>query len=141
MNIGSAARASGVSAKTIRYYESIGLLPEPKRADNGYRTYGRDDVETLRFIQTARHLGFAVRDVASLLDLWRDRQRASADVKRLARRQIEAIENRIVRLREMRDTLVELSARCSGDDRPECPILERLAAGEAGVELDTGDRE
>ena len=139
MNIGGAAQASGVNPKTIRYYESIGLLPEPKRAVNGYRTYGRGDVETLRFIQTARHLGFSVRDVASLLDLWHDRRRASADVKRLARRQIDAIESRIEGLREMRDTLLELSARCSGDDRPECPILERLAAGETGADVKTGD--
>lgn len=130
MQIGSAAKRSGVPAKTIRYYESIGLLPTAQRAGNGYRTYDHGDVETLRFIHAARQLGFPVRDVMSLLDLWRDRHRASADVKRLARRQLEAIEQRIGRLEQMRDTLLELVRHCGGDDRPECPILDRLAAGD-----------
>ena len=131
MNIGTVAEKSGVSAKTIRYYESIGLIPPATRAGNGYRDYGQTDVDTLRFIQRARHLGFAVRDVANLLTLWWDKNRASADVKALALRHIEEIEIRIADLESLRGTLVHLTDRCHGDDRPDCPILEGIAHGEA----------
>ncbi|MDP6788619.1 MAG: Cu(I)-responsive transcriptional regulator [Rhodospirillales bacterium] len=127
MNIGAAAEMSGVSAKTIRYYEEIGLVPQALRRDNGYRHYEQTDIETLRFIQHARHLGFSVGDVAKLLSLWRDKHRASAEVKSLALRHIAEIEGRIAELKSMRRTLVHLSDRCHGDDRPDCPILDDLA--------------
>lgn len=130
MNIGEAAHRSGVPAKTIRYYESIDLIPAAERTENGYRSYGRRDVETLRFIHHARRLGFTVKDVASLLALWQDKKRASADVKRLALGHIAAIETRIDELDAMRRTLVELTERCHGDDRPDCPILDTLAEPE-----------
>lgn len=128
MNIGTAAGQSGVPAKTIRYYESIGLIPPATRAENGYRDYARTDVETLRFIQRARHLGFPVRDVGNLLALWRDRNRVSADVKAVALRHIEEVEKRIAELESIRRTLVDLTHRCHGDDRPGCPILDDLAS-------------
>ena len=131
MNIGTAAARSGVPAKTIRYYESIGLLPRAARTGGNYRDYDDNDLQTLRFIQRARRLGFAVKDVASLLPLWRDRRRASADVKRLAEGHIAEIDQRMEELRTMRKTLLHLVDRCHGDDRPDCPILEELA-GERG---------
>ena len=127
MNIGTAARKSGVSAKTIRYYEGIGLIPQAARTANGYRDYGPTDVEILRFIHRARGLGFSVKDVANLVALWRDRSRASADVKALALRHIVEVERRIADLETVRRTLVDLTDRCHGDDRPDCPILEDLA--------------
>lgn len=127
MNIGEAAGTSGVPAKTIRYYESIGLVPPAHRTESGYRTYDATDIERLRFIQRARSLGFSVRDVGRLLDLWRDRSRASAEVKALATSHVEAIDRKIAELQSMRDTLRDLSERCHGDDRPDCPILDRLA--------------
>ena len=127
MNIGNVARESGVPAKTIRYYESIGLIPEARRFENGYRHYGDTDVEVLRFIQRARRLGFSVNDVADLLALWRDKDRASADVKALAQRHVEEVERRIAELDALRRTLVDLAEHCHGDDRPECPILDDLA--------------
>lgn len=127
MNIGSVARDTGVPAKTIRYYESIGLIPRAQRSENGYRHYGDTDVEVLRFIQRARRLGFSVNDVADLLALWRDKERASADVKALAQRHVEEMERRIAELDALRRTLVDLAERCHGDDRPECPILDDLA--------------
>jgi len=133
MNIGTVAELSGVRAKTIRYYEEIGLIPSAVRGDNGYRAYGPSDVETLRFVQRARSLGFSVRDVASLLALWRDKDRASGDVKKLALDQIKAVEERIAQLESIRRTLVDLTERCHGDDRPDCPILEDLAANYAGL--------
>lgn len=128
MNIGAVAKQSGVSAKTIRYYESIGLIPEAERGENGYRDYGVRDVETLRFVQRARHLGFAVKDVGSLLELWGDKGRASADVKALALHHIETVESRIRELESIRDTLRDLTKCCHGDNRPDCPILEGLAS-------------
>lgn len=127
MNIGEAARQSGVSAKTIRYYESVGLLPAGPRRDNGYRDYGRAEVETLRFVQRARSLGFSVREVAALLELWRDRSRASAEVRALAQQHIAAIDAKMAELAGMRATLAGLVAQCCGDARPECPILDTLA--------------
>lgn len=127
MNIGDAAAWSGVPAKTIRYYESVGLIPPATRTGNGYRDYGRADVETLRFIQRSRRLGFSIRDIANLLALWRDRDRASGEVKALAERHIGEVEKRIAELEGIRDTLVELTRRCHGDNRPDCPILDDLA--------------
>ncbi len=127
MNISQAAKKSGVPAKTIRYYESIDLIPEAGRTASGYRVYTDKDVERLRFIQHARGLGFAVKDVADLLALWQDRARASADVKALAARRVEDIDRKITELQSMRDTLTHLMDRCHGDDRPDCPILESLA--------------
>lgn len=127
MNIGTAAERSGVPAKTIRYYESIGLIPEAGRTRAGYRSYGEKDVATLRFVQRARSLGFSVRDVGDLLALWRDRERASADVKRVALEHVAEIERKIRELESIRATLLELTHRCHGDDRPDCPIIEELA--------------
>ncbi len=130
MNIGTAADKSGVPAKTIRYYESIGLIPKAVRADNGYRHYTDIDVATLKFIQRARKLGFSVKDVGNLLELWRNRKRSSADVKRVALDHIGSIETRIAELDSIRRTLVHLTDRCHGDHRPDCPILDDLATEE-----------
>lgn len=127
MNIGTLAASIGVPAKTIRYYEEIGLLPAPDRGDNGYRRYGTEDAATLRFIQRARRLGFSLKDVASLLSLWQDKRRKNADVKALALRQIAEVEARIAELECIRCTLVDLTHRCHGDGRPDCPILDDLA--------------
>lgn len=135
MNIGQAAKRSGVSAKTIRYYEEIGLIPAAGRTASGYRDYGDAEVETLKFIQKARSLGFSVHDVGDLLTLWRDRDRASADVRRIAQGHVQAVEQKIAALQAIRQTLEGLISRCHGDDRPDCPILEGLAPGCCG---DTG---
>jgi MerR family copper efflux transcriptional regulator len=129
MNIGTVARTSGVPTKTIRYYESIGLIPPANRGDNGYRNYDQMDVETLRFIHRARRLGFSVKDVGNLLALWQDKNRASADVKAFALRHIEEVERRITELESIRQTLLDLTKRCHGDNRPNCPIIEDLAGG------------
>lgn len=132
MNIGEAASESGVTAKTIRYYESIGLIPPAIRAENGYRNYSVSEIQTLKFIQHARRLGFSVKDVGGLLALWGDKSRASADVKALALKHISDVEKRIAELESIRNTLIDLTDRCHGDDRPDCPILEDLAAGPDG---------
>ncbi|MBT3306728.1 MAG: Cu(I)-responsive transcriptional regulator [Alphaproteobacteria bacterium] len=130
MNIGAAADETGVSAKTIRYYESIGLIPPARRAENGYRDYSGFDIETLKFIQRARRLGFTVKDVGDLLQLWNDKERTSASVKTLALRHIAEVEKRINELQSIRNTLIDLTDRCHGDDRPDCPILEDFALGQ-----------
>ncbi|MCW5749731.1 MAG: Cu(I)-responsive transcriptional regulator [Alphaproteobacteria bacterium] len=127
MNIGEVAARSGVPAKTIRYYEEIGLIPPADRGSNNYRDYGTREVETLRFVQRARSLGFGVKEVAGLLELYRDRRRTSREVKRLAKQHIAEIERKIVELEAMRATLAELVERCHGDHRPDCPILADLA--------------
>lgn len=127
MNIGTVARQSGVPAKTIRYYESVGLIQPAERSAAGYRVYDRHDVETLRFVQRARGLGFSVEEVGSLLALWRDRERSSAEVKAMAARRVGDIDRKMAELAEMRDTLTHLMERCHGDARPECPILQGLA--------------
>jgi MerR family copper efflux transcriptional regulator len=129
MNIGQAARQSGLSAKMIRYYESIGLLKPAHRSDSGYRLYQADDLHTLAFIKRSRDLGFSLEEVARLLTLWQDRQRASADVKALAHQHIEDLNRRIEELSGLRDTLQHLVSNCQGDDRPDCPILKDLASG------------
>lgn len=127
MNIGAAAERSGVPAKTIRYYEEIGLIPKAGRTEGGYRDYSHKDVETLKFIQRARSLGFAVKDVGDLLALWTTRDRASADVRRIAQGHVAEVERKIVELEAIRRTLQSLIERCHGDDRPDCPILDGLA--------------
>lgn len=126
MNIGEAAKASGVSAKMIRYYESVGLIPPIHRTESGYRAYSESDVHMLRFIRRARDLGFAVAEIHDLLDLWRDRSRKSADVKRVAMQHIQDLQRRIQELQQMSDTLQALTACCAGDERPDCPILQGL---------------
>lgn len=126
MNIGTAAERTGVPAKTIRYYESIGLLPRSQRTAAGYRVYGDHELAMLGFIRRARMLGFAVRDVASLLALWRDRRRSNAAVKALAQRHVANIDAKIAEYRAIRHTLVDLIVRCHGDGRPDCPILDTL---------------
>lgn len=131
MHIGAVAERSGVPTKTIRYYESIGLIAQAGRTGSGYRVYGERDLQTLRFIQRARSLGFTVADVAALLALWRDTERNSAQVKSLAEEHLREIDRKIAALRGLRATLDHLVAACHGDERPECPILDDLA-GESG---------
>lgn len=127
IGIGEAARASGVSAKMVRHYESLGLLGQVARTDSGYRQYGAADVHTLRFIRRARDLGFSMAEIAELVSLWHDRSRASADVKRIAQRHLAELEQRIAALQDMRRTLDQLVCHCHGDARPDCPILDDLA--------------
>jgi MerR family copper efflux transcriptional regulator len=129
MNIGQAAKQSGLSAKMIRYYEATGLLQAAHRSDSGYRLYGKDDLHTLAFIKRSRDLGFSLEEVGKLLALWQDRQRASADVKALAREHIAELNQKIEELASLRNTLQELVEHCQGDDRPDCPILKDLASG------------
>lgn len=129
MNIGEAANLSGVAPKNIRYYESIGLIGPAKRAANGYRAYDETDVRLLGFVNRARSLGFSVNDVGGLLSLYQDHGRASGDVKKLALEHIEDIDRKVAELQSMRRTLKDLTDRCHGDDRPDCPILDDLAAG------------
>jgi MerR family copper efflux transcriptional regulator len=127
MNIGAAARESGVSAKMIRYYESTGLIAAAARSEGNYRTYDERDVHTLRFIRRARDLGFSVPAIVRLLDLWRDRSRSSAEVKQVARSHIAGLRAKIAELEGMVGTLEHLSAHCHGDARPDCPIIDELA--------------
>jgi MerR family copper efflux transcriptional regulator len=127
MNIGQAAKFSGVSAKMIRYYEQIGLIPKAVRSDAGYRHYSPPDVRSLRFIRRSRDLGFSVEQISQLLVLWRDGDRASADVKAMALSHAAALKAKIVQLQAMAQTLEHLADRCQGDDHPECPILADLA--------------
>ena len=129
MNIGKAAAASGVSAKMIRYYESIDLLAAARRTDAGYRAYTDEDVHVLRFIRRARDLGFSLADIGELLALWQDQGRASADVKGIALAHVAALERKIGELQGMADTLRTLAEHCHGDARPDCPILTDLDAG------------
>ena len=127
INIGEAARASGVSAKMIRYYESIGLLPPSPRTEGNYRMYDARAVHVLRFIHRSRSLGFALEEIRTLLSLWNDRERASADVKAVTLRHVADLDARISELQSMRDTLMTLANACHGDDRPDCPILQSVA--------------
>jgi Cu(I)-responsive transcriptional regulator len=127
MNIGGAARHSGVSAKMIRHYEEIGLIPRAARSYSGYRTYTGNDVHTLRFIRQARSLGFSIKQIEQLLGLWRNQRRPSSKVKALALSHIAELDARIAEMETMKRTLQSLAAHCHGDDRPECPILDELA--------------
>lgn len=128
MNIGEAARASQVSAKMIRHYESIGLVRAARRTDAGYRVYAREDVQVLQFIHRARALGFSLDQIRELLALWQDKGRASADVRALAREHIGELNRKIAEMEAMRRTLERLAASCHGDSRSDCPILDDLAA-------------
>jgi Cu(I)-responsive transcriptional regulator len=131
MNIGEAAEATGVTAKMIRHYEEIGLIRAAGRTGAGYRVYGAKDLSTLSFIRRARDLGFSIAQIRDLLALWQDRERASGDVKRIASAHVAEMKEKMRLLHEMVQTLEHLSAHCHGDDRPDCPILEQLAAGKA----------
>ena len=126
MNIGTASDASGVSQRMIRHAEKIGLVPAPPRRDSGYRDYNEADVHRLRFIANARDLGFPIDDIRALLGLWSDRKRSSADVKALAEARAAELGRKIHTLEAMRRSLVDLARSCHGDDRPDCPIIERL---------------
>ena len=126
MKIGEASIASGVSQRMIRHYEKIGLVPAASRRDSGYRDYDERDVHTLRFIGRARDLGFPIEDIRTLLGLWHDRHRSSADVKQLALSRAAELKRKAKELDEMRRSLEHLAARCHGDDRPDCPILGGL---------------
>jgi MerR family copper efflux transcriptional regulator len=127
LNIGEAAKASGVSAKMIRHYESIGLVKEARRTDAGYRLYSGQDVKELQFIHRGRELGFTLDQIGTLLALWRDKGRASKDVRAMAEQHIAELDRKIGEMQAMKRTLEQLATACHGDDRPECPILDDLA--------------
>ena len=127
MNIGEAAKASGVSAKMIRHYESVGLFPEAHRTESGYRQYSDKEVATLRFIRQARDLGFSIEQIRELLGLWQNRRRPSRQVKALAQAHLEELDEKLQELQAMKATLEHLVHCCSGDDRPDCPIIDNLA--------------
>ena len=127
MNIGEAAKASGVSAKMIRHYESVGLFPEPARTESGYRQYDDKEVGTLRFIRHSRDLGFSIEQIRELLGLWQNRKRPSRQVRALAQAHIEELDEKLEDLRVMKATLEHLVHCCHGDDRPDCPIIDTLA--------------
>lgn len=127
MNIGQIAKASGVSSKMIRHYEAIGLIEESRRTESNYRTYSAQDLHILRFIKSARSLGFSLDDIGRLLSLWKDKSRASADVKALARAHIDSLNTKIGEITAMRDALQTLADTCHGNARPECPIIQGLA--------------
>ena len=126
-NIGQAAKASGISAKMIRHYEGVGLLPAASRTPSGYRTYNHQDVHMLRFIRHSRDLGFSIKQISDLLSLWRDKNRASSKVKTLAAEHIEMLNKKIEELNVMKSELSRLVSCCHGDSRPDCPILDELA--------------
>jgi MerR family copper efflux transcriptional regulator len=130
-NIGEAAARSGVSAKMVRHYESLGLLPKVVRTDSNYRQYSEREVHTLRFIRRARDLGFSMAEIAELLKLYQNRRRASGDVKRIALAHVADLERRMNEMAEMKRTLEHLAHCCHGDERPDCPILDEL--GQRGM--------
>jgi MerR family copper efflux transcriptional regulator len=127
MNIGEAARASGISPKMLRHYEAVGLLPAPARSAAGYRQYGERDVHVLRFIRHARDLGFSIAQIGELVGLWQNRRRSSRQVKALALAHVDALERKVRELQAMKATLEHLAHCCHGDERPDCPILDSLA--------------
>jgi Cu(I)-responsive transcriptional regulator len=127
MNIGQAAKESGVNAKMIRHYESIGVIPKAGRTDSGYRSYTENDVNILVFVRRARDLGFSMKEIKKLVGLWRNKSRSSAEVKALALQHVKALDERIQQLETMSKSLKQLARNCHGDDRPDCPILDRLS--------------
>lgn len=127
MNIGEAAKVSGVNAKLIRHYESIGIIPKASRSDAGYRVYSDADVNILAFVKRARGLGFSMKEIKKLVSLWRNRSRASADVKALALEHVKDMEQKVEELQSMIKTLRHLARNCHGDHRPDCPIIDGLA--------------
>ncbi len=127
MNIGEAAKASGVNAKLIRHYESISIIPKASRSDSGYRIYSDADVQILAFVKRARNLGFSMKEIKKLVSLWRNKTRASADVKQLAQTHVKEMEIKIEELQTMVRALKHLSRNCHGDGRPDCPIIDGLA--------------
>lgn len=127
MNIGEAARASGVNAKLIRHYEATGIIPKASRTSSGYRVYSESDVHILSFVKRARGLGFAMKEIKKLVGLWRNKSRASADVRALALAHVGGLETKISELESMVKTLRTLARKCHGDDRPDCPILDELS--------------
>ena len=141
LNIGQAAAASGVSAKMIRHYEEIGMLPAARRTESGYRQYGEADVQTLRFIRHSRDLGFSLPEITELLSLWHNRRRSSRQVKALAQAHIEELDEKLKELQAVKATLEHLVHCCHGDDRPDCPIIETLESEAAiGVRAAHGGR-
>lgn len=140
MNIGKAAEASGVTAKMIRYYETIGLLAKAPRRENSYRDFDDRDIHDLRFIRRARDLGFSIEEIGRLLDLWRDAARPSREVKAITDAHVEALEARIAQMQEMVDVLRHLAAHCHGNERPDCPILEGLGGREVNPPSATAKR-
>jgi MerR family transcriptional regulator, copper efflux regulator len=126
MNIGELAKSSGVNAKLIRHYESIGLIPKASRTDSGYRVYTDNDIHVLRFVKRARSLGFPMQEIKKLIGLWKNRGRQSKDVKALASAHLKTLEDKIRELQEMADTLRHLARNCHGDNRPDCPIIKSL---------------
>ena len=126
MNIGQAAKATGISAKMIRYYEDNGLIGPVARTESGYRVYGPRDIHTLGFIKRSRDMGFSVERIGELLQLWRDRTRHSADVKRMALEHVAVLQQRIAELQDMVQTVQVLADCCAGDERPDCPILRGI---------------
>lgn len=126
MNIGELAKSSGVNAKLIRHYESIGLIPKASRTEAGYRVYSSTDIQFLRFIKRARGLGFSMKEIKKLIGLWRNKSRASREVKSLAQQHIEDLETKISEMQEMVSNLRTLARNCHGDGRPDCPIIKGL---------------
>ena len=127
MNIGAAAKVCGVSAKMIRHYESVGLLPPASRTDAGYRLYGEKDIRTLQFIRRSRDLGFSIEEIRSLVSLWQDKTRPSREVKAVARQHLDFLDRKLEELQSMKNALSHLVDCCHGDERPDCPILDNLA--------------
>lgn len=127
MNIGEAAKISGVNAKLIRHYESIAIIPKANRSEGGYRTYTETDVHILSFVRRSRSLGFSMKEIKRLVSLWRNKSRASSEVKAMATKHVDEMEQKIVELQEMVKTLKHLAKNCHGDGRPDCPILNNLA--------------
>lgn len=126
MNIGELAKSSGVNAKLIRHYESIGLIAKATRSDSGYRQYNDMDVHILRFVKRCRSLGFSMKEIKKLMSLWKNQARASSEVKNLAQAHISQLEEKITELQAVVDTLKNLAKSCRGNNRPDCPILEDL---------------
>lgn len=133
VNIGEASKITGISQKMVRHYESLGLLAHPPRTDSGYRLYDEDTINTLHFIRRARDLGFGIPEIGQLLDLWRNRRRSSATVKKMAQERIDELQQRIDSLATMKRSLEQLVKQCHGDDRSACPILDDMAGqGQSG---------